>query len=124
MEELRKCTKNAIKLADIPADNRIEQPTNGRLEGHFYSFLGWGETFRLARQPLICLLYQARMTDDDECGAVGGMRMGRGNRSTRRKPAIVSLCRQQIPHDLTWTRTLGRGVEKPATNRLSYGTAV
>jgi hypothetical protein len=30
--------------------------------------------------------------DDDECGAVGGMRIGRGNRSTRRKPApSVSL---------------------------------
>jgi hypothetical protein len=35
---------------------------------------------------------------DDECGAVGGMRIGRGNRSTGRKPS--------------------------ATNRLSYGTAL
>jgi hypothetical protein len=29
--------------------------------------------------------------DDDECGATGGM-LGRGNRSTRRKPAPVPLC--------------------------------
>jgi hypothetical protein len=29
------------------------------------------------------------MIDDDECGAVGGIRIGRGNRSTRRKPDPV-----------------------------------
>jgi hypothetical protein len=46
------------------------------------------------------LLYQPRMMDDDECGAVGGM-IGRGNRSTRRKPAPGPLCLPQIPHDLT-----------------------
>jgi hypothetical protein len=39
---------------------------------------------------------------DDECGVFGGMRTGRGNRSTLRKPAPVSLCPPQIPHDLTW----------------------
>jgi hypothetical protein len=49
-------------------------------------------------------LYQPWMIDD-ECGAVGGVRIGRGNRSTRRKPATVPLCPQQIPHDLTWART-------------------
>jgi hypothetical protein len=27
--------------------------------------------------------------DDDECGAIDGMRIGRGNRSTRRKPDPV-----------------------------------
>jgi hypothetical protein len=33
------------------------------------------------------------------------MRIDRGNRSTRRKPAKVPLCQPQIPHDLIWTRT-------------------
>jgi hypothetical protein len=47
---------------------------------------------------------------DDECGAVGGMRIGRGNRSTRRKPASVPLCPPQIPHDLTWARTRAASV--------------
>jgi hypothetical protein len=56
------------------------------------------------------LLYQPQMIHDDECGPVGGMRIGRGNRSTRRKPAPGPLC----PPDL------GRRGEKPATNRLSY----
>jgi hypothetical protein len=38
-------------------------------------------------------------------GAVGGMRIGRVNRSTRRKPAPVPLCPPQIPHYPTWVRT-------------------
>jgi hypothetical protein len=46
------------------------------------------------------LLYHPRLIDDDY-GAVGGMRIGRINRSTRRKPAPVPLCPPQIPHDLT-----------------------
>jgi hypothetical protein len=33
------------------------------------------------------------------------MRIGKGNRSTRRKPAPVPLCPQEIPHDLTRART-------------------
>jgi hypothetical protein len=58
----------------------------------------------LVRRPLFGLLYQPRMIDDDECRAVGGMRTGRGNRSTRRQPVPVPLCLPQIPHDLTWDR--------------------
>jgi hypothetical protein len=61
-------------------------------------------------------------SDDDECGAVGGMRIGRGNRSTRRKPDPVQLCPPQIPHGLTWNP--GRRGGKPRTNRLSYDTAI
>jgi hypothetical protein len=56
--------------------------------------------------------------DDDECGVVGGMRIGRGNRSTRRKPAPAKLCTPQIPHELTWART-----PPAAVGSLSYGTA-
>jgi hypothetical protein len=47
----------------------------------------------------------ARMMDDDECGAVGGM-FGKGNRNTRRNPAPLSLCPPQIPHDSTRARIL------------------
>jgi hypothetical protein len=56
------------------------------------------------------LLYQPRMVDDDDYGAVGRMRIGRGNRSIRRKPASVPLCPPQIPHDLTWDRTRAAAV--------------
>jgi hypothetical protein len=58
----------------------------------------------LGTSATVGLLYQTRMIDD-ECGVVGGMRIGRGNRSTRREPAPVPLCPPQITHDLTWDRT-------------------
>jgi hypothetical protein len=41
---------------------------------------------------------------------VGGMRIGRGNWSTRRKPVPVSLCPPQIPDDLHWDRTRAAAV--------------
>jgi hypothetical protein len=58
----------------------------------------------LVRRPLIDLLYQARMIDD-ECGAVGGMRIGTGNRRTRRKPTPVPHFPLQIPLEETWAGT-------------------
>jgi hypothetical protein len=58
--------------------------------------------------------------DDEE---IGGMMIGRGNRSTRRKPAPVPLCPPQIPHAArTRTRAAAVGSQR-LTNRLSYGTA-
>jgi hypothetical protein len=75
----------------------------------------------LGTSATVGLLYQPRIIDDDDYGAVGGMKIGRGNRSTRRKPAPVPLCPPQIPHDLG--SNPGRRGGKPATNRLSYGTA-
>jgi hypothetical protein len=41
----------------------------------------------------------------NEYDTVGGMRIGRGDRSTRRKPATMALCPPEIPHDVTWDRT-------------------
>jgi hypothetical protein len=40
------------------------------------------------------------------------MRIGRGNRSTCRKPAPMLLCPPQIPHDLTRARTRAAAVGK------------
>jgi hypothetical protein len=54
------------------------------------------------------LLYQPQMIDDGDCGTIGGMKIGRGNRSTRRKPA--PLCPPQIPHDQTRARTRAAAV--------------
>jgi hypothetical protein len=42
---------------------------------------------------------------DCEDGKFGGMKTGRGNRSTRRKPAPAPLCPPQIPLDQTRART-------------------
>jgi hypothetical protein len=40
-----------------------------------------------------------------ECGAIGEMRIGRGNRSPRRKPIPVIFCPPQIAYNLPWART-------------------
>jgi hypothetical protein len=45
------------------------------------------------------LLYKPQMIDEGDCGAIGGMKIGRGKRSTRRKPAPAPLCPPQIPRD-------------------------
>jgi hypothetical protein len=50
------------------------------------------------------LFYQPWMMYGDECGTIGGM-LGRGNRSTLRKPAAMPFWSPQIPHDLTQART-------------------
>jgi hypothetical protein len=63
----------------------------------------------LVRRPLTVLLNQPRMIDD-ECAGVGRMRVGRENRSTRRKLAPVPLRPPQTPHDLTWARTRAAAV--------------
>jgi hypothetical protein len=47
---------------------------------------------------------------DDECGTIGGMRIGRRNQSTRRKPEPEPLCPPQNPHDLNWARTRAAAV--------------
>jgi hypothetical protein len=57
-------------------------------------------------------------TGDYEDGEFGGMMIGRGKRSTRKRTTPVPLSSPQISHELT-----GREPGKSATNRLSYGTA-
>jgi hypothetical protein len=59
----------------------------------------------LGAAPTTGLLYQPWMIDDGDCGAIGGMKIGRGNRSTRRKPAHRHCS------------------GTPAVNRLSYDAA-
>jgi hypothetical protein len=43
--------------------------------------------------------------DDDDDGEFGGMKIGRGNQSTRRKPSPAPFCPPQIPLDQTRART-------------------
>jgi hypothetical protein len=54
----------------------------------------------------------------DECVAVAGMKIGRGNKM------YLPLCPPQASHDLTWDGTPSRRGGKPATNRLSYGMSL
>jgi hypothetical protein len=56
-------------------------------------------------------LYKPQMIDEGDCGAIGGMKIGRGNRSTRRKHDPAPLCPPQIPLDQTraWTQAAAVG---------------
>jgi hypothetical protein len=85
--------------------------------------IGGGGTKSLGTAATSGPLYKPQMIDEDDCGAIGGMKIGRGNRSTRRKPAPAPHCPPQIAHDQTRARTQGRRGGKPATNRLRYGAA-
>jgi hypothetical protein len=64
-----------------------------------------------ARRPLNGLLSAPGDYDD---GEIGGMKIGRGNHSNRRKPALAPLCPPQIPLDQTrvWTRAAAVGSQR------------
>jgi hypothetical protein len=62
--------------------------------------VGW-DWVHLADQPQFGLLYQPWMIGN-ECGAVGGMRNGRGNQSILRKPAPVPGSQQLAASALAW----------------------
>jgi hypothetical protein len=66
---------------------------------------GWKSPVHVLRRPLVGLLHQPWIIVGDACEPVGGMRIGKGNRSTWRKPTPMSLCPPQIPRELTPDRT-------------------
>jgi hypothetical protein len=47
---------------------------------------------------------------DGDYGAIGGMKIGKGNHSSLRKPAPAPPCSPQIPHDETQARTRAAAV--------------
>jgi hypothetical protein len=76
---------------------------------------------QLGSAATIGLLYQPQMMVTVE--QTGGMKTGRGNGRTRRKPAPVPLCPPQIPQDLTRALTRAAAVGSQRLTRLSYDTA-
>jgi hypothetical protein len=58
----------------------------------YYYYCWWGGTKSLGTAATTGLLYKPQMIDEDDCGAIVGMKIGRGNRSTRSKPAPAPLC--------------------------------
>jgi hypothetical protein len=75
------------------------------LMSFFLFFLGGVGLSPLGTAATSGLLYKPQMIDEDDCGAISGMKIGKGIRSTRRKPAPAPLCPPQIPHDQTRART-------------------
>jgi hypothetical protein len=69
----------------------------------------------MADRPLVCMLSQPRLVH--VCGVVCGMRIGRGNGNTCRKPSPVPHCQSDIPYGneprpQQW---------EAGDNRMSYG---
>jgi hypothetical protein len=106
---------NFFLLLIFLSDQRDPRPAEA-----LFFYYWWGGTKSLSTAATSGLLYKPQMIKEDDCGAIGGMKIGRGNRSTRRKPAPAPHCPPQIPHGQTRARTPGRRGGKPATNRLSY----
>jgi hypothetical protein len=71
--------------------------------------------------PIVLALDDDDDDDYDECGAIGGMN-GRGNRTTGRKLAPMSLCLPQIPLNLSLAQTRVAAVE--SRRPTSCGLAV
>jgi hypothetical protein len=113
----------------------------------FFSFSGWGEAESIRYVgKYLAYLYQPRMIDD-ECGVVGGMRIGgeikllwenlpqchfvhHGSmtkaQTTKAHTTVWAFVRSPSTTNPTWPDLgsyPGRRGGKPATNRLSYGTA-
>jgi hypothetical protein len=63
-------------------------------------------------------MYQPNMIEEGDGGEIGGMKIGRGNRSTGRKPASAPHCPPQIPHAQTQFRTRAPAV---GSQRLERG---
>jgi hypothetical protein len=68
-----------------------------RMEGVVYSWVN------SARRPLTSLMFLPPGDYDD--GEFGWMKIGKGNRSTRRKPAPAPICPPQMPLDQIMVRT-------------------
>jgi hypothetical protein len=76
----------------------------------YFFYYWWGGTYVTRYCGHFWPIVQPQMIDEGYCGANGGMKIGRGNRSTRRKPAPAPFCPPQIPLDQTRARTRAAAV--------------
>jgi hypothetical protein len=88
---------------------------NIKIRSFFILLVGWDQDPCTAANS--GLFYQ--LTGEGDCGAVGGMKIATGNRSTRRKPAQAPLCPPQIPLDQTWDRIQAAAVGSQRPQRLT-----
>jgi hypothetical protein len=75
-----------------------------------FFFIKWGGAYVTRYCGHFWPIVQPQMIDEGDCGAIGGMKIGRGNQSTRRKPAPAPFCSPQIPLDQTRARTRAAAV--------------
>jgi hypothetical protein len=69
------------------------------------SFRLLGGGVQLGPLSMVATDWPIVLAPGDYDGEFGGMKIGRGNRSTWRKPVPAPLCPPQIPLDQTWNRT-------------------
>jgi hypothetical protein len=100
------------ETASVSQEELTNKPTAGWMEvadfyyyHYFFIVLSGVGLSPLGTAATTGLLYQPQMIDDGDCGAIGGMKIGRGNRSTRRKLTPPPHCLPHIPHDQTQART-------------------
>jgi hypothetical protein len=61
------------------------------------------------------------MIDEDDCGAIGGMKIGRGNRSTGRKPVPVPFVHHKS--HMTWPELEPRAAAVGSQRLTAWATA-
>jgi hypothetical protein len=67
------------------------------IRGVYFFYYWWGGTKSIGTAATSGLLYKPQIIEEGDCGAIGRMKIGRGNRSTRRKPAPAPLFAPQNP---------------------------
>jgi hypothetical protein len=97
---INRCKGEGPQLVSIsgPSPLEISEYRKCRVD-FFFFFFKWAETESLGTAATTGLLYQLQMIGDGDCGEIGGMKIGKGNRSTQRKPAPAPPCPPQIPLD-------------------------
>jgi hypothetical protein len=109
----------------IYASVQFKARNNQRLKWDVFKFIyifyysQWGET----ESTWYCGHYWTIVPapDDGDCGAICGMKIDRGNRSTRRKPDPTPLCPPHIPYDKNRAR---KGAAEEGSRRLTAWTMV
>jgi hypothetical protein len=125
--------EDAVRERTGIGGSKGKQVTRGWRKFFFLVSLGGVRLSPLGTSATVGLLYQPLMIDDDNYGAVGGMRIGRGNRSTRRKPAplrgmlasilvAMETCRLRLIEDAVRERT-GLVASGRASNKRLEETA-
>jgi hypothetical protein len=99
-----------LRPLDRPASSQSLYRLRYPVSTYFFIILSAVRLSQLGTAATTGLLYQPQTIDDGEYEAIGEMKTGWGNRSTRRKPAQAPLCPPQTPHDQTWARTRAAAV--------------
>jgi hypothetical protein len=111
---LRNCLQNDLFPSDIPSNIFYAFSSLSFIEKLFFTIIiiiiSGVRLSPLGTAATTGLLYEPQIIDDGDCGAIGGMNISRGNRSTRRKPAPALLCPPQILQDQNRARTRAAAV--------------